>query len=113
MDGSPRPTRSSLTRCCHWRLKNSASQLEPWDPISLVAISCSDNLVGSRRWPSPEVGEGNAATRFHQSAWLPPVHKETAGLSRPCHQCVVISRLKYEEESMSEVDGATLIARSL
>src|SRR5499427_1585677 len=33
-------------------------------------------------------------------------------LSRPCHQCV-ISRLKYEEESMSEVDGATLIARSL
>src|SRR5262252_7357907 len=36
-------------------------------------------------------------------------------LSRPCHQCVV-SRLKSfsdEEESMSEVDGATLIARSL
>src|SRR5262245_41808008 len=33
-------------------------------------------------------------------------------LSRPCHQCV-ISRLTYEEESMSEVDGATLIARSL
>src|SRR5262249_46944052 len=33
-------------------------------------------------------------------------------LSRPCHQCV-ISRLEYEEESMSEVDGATLIARSL
>src|SRR5262249_6527087 len=33
-------------------------------------------------------------------------------LSRTCHQCV-ISRLTYEEESMSEVDGATLIARSL
>src|SRR5262249_43463007 len=36
-------------------------------------------------------------------------------LSLPCHQCV-ISRLKsvgHEEESMSEVDGATLIARSL
>src|SRR5262245_35405724 len=36
-------------------------------------------------------------------------------LSRPCHQCVM-SRLKsfgHEEESMSEVDGATLIARSL
>src|SRR5215472_6020530 len=74
-----------MTRCCHWRLKNSASQLEPWDPISLVAISCSDNLVGSRRWPSPEVGEGNAATRFHQSAWLLPVHKETAG---PCVRIV-------------------------
>src|SRR5262249_29447161 len=77
-----------------------------------------------------ELGEGNAATRFHQSAWLAPVHKETAvscvrivedgevsrcpakPLSRPCHQCV-ISRLTYEEESMSEVDGATLIARSL
>src|SRR6516165_9612398 len=35
-------------------------------------------------------------------------------LSRSCRQCV-ISRLKfgYKEESMSEVDGATLIARSL
>src|SRR5436190_20936217 len=33
----------------------------------------------------PEVGEGNAATRFHQSAWLPPVHKETAG---PCVRIV-------------------------
>src|SRR5262245_43595718 len=41
-------------------------------------------------------------------------HRYRSGkpLSRPCHQCV-ISRLKYEEESMSEVDGATLIARSL
>jgi hypothetical protein len=27
---------------------------------------------------NPEVGEGNAATRFHQSAWLVPVHKEMA-----------------------------------
>src|SRR5437764_12232807 len=77
----------------------------------------------------PEVGEGNAATRFHQSAWLPPVHKETAGpcvrivedgeVSR-CRQTPFAAlpsmrnlRLKYEEESMSEVDGATLIARSL
>jgi hypothetical protein len=33
-------------------------------------------------------------------------------LSQRCHQRV-ISRLMYEEESMSEVDGATLIARSL
>src|SRR3981081_4262158 len=36
-------------------------------------------------------------------------------LLRPCHQCVM-SRLKsfgHREESMSEVDGATLIARSL
>src|SRR5262244_3883404 len=33
-------------------------------------------------------------------------------LPPPCLQCV-ISRLTYEEESMSEVDGATLIARSL
>src|SRR5438046_7426834 len=129
MEVSPRPTRRVLTRCCHWRLKNSASQPEPWDPISLVAISCSDNLVGSRRWPSPEVGEGNAATRFHQSAWLPPVHKETSGPCvrivkdgevSPCRQTPFAAlpsmrnlRLKYEEESMSEVDGATLIARSL
>src|SRR5712671_8073025 len=39
----------------------------------------------------------------------------TKPLSRPCHQRV-ISRLKsfgHEEETMSEVDGATLIARSL
>ena len=58
-------------------------------------FSCSDNLVGSRRWPSPEVGEGNAATRFHQSAWLPPVHKETAG---PCVRIVEdgeVSRWRY------------------
>src|SRR6266849_4512732 len=36
-------------------------------------------------------------------------------LLRPCHQCV-ISRLRsfgHREVSMSEVDGATLIARSL
>src|SRR5438552_6741777 len=39
-------------------------------------------------------------------------HAAGKPLSRPCHQCV-ISRLKYEEESMSEVDGATLKARSL
>src|SRR5262249_18972066 len=51
----------------------------------LVAFSLSDNLVGSRKWPGPEVGDGNAATRFHQSAWLPPAHKETAG---PCVRIV-------------------------
>jgi hypothetical protein len=77
--------RQLVTRCCHWRLKNPASQLEPWDPILLVAFSFSDNLVGSRKWPGPEVGDGNAATRFHQSAWLPPAHKETAG---PCVRIV-------------------------
>src|SRR6516162_11029837 len=50
-----------------------------------IAISFSDNLVGSRKWPGPEVGDGNAATRFHQSAWLSPAHKETAG---PCVRIV-------------------------
>src|SRR5262245_27942637 len=120
--------RPHMTRCCHWRLKNSASQLEPWDPISLVAICCSDNLEAEdgrvprlgkamrRRDFIKALGSG-ACTRRRRvrasASWRTArCHAAGKPLSRPSHQCV-ISRLKYEEESMSEVDGATLIARSL
>src|SRR5262249_15683120 len=49
----------------------------------------------------------------HRGGWRGVALRQP--LSRPCHQCV-ISRLRsfgHREESMSEVEGATLIARSL
>src|SRR5215471_18999800 len=97
----------------------------------LVAMSAS-RLFHKRRFSrrgSRRRAETLIPCKSIDATLLPPGHKETAvgacaswrtarcraagkPLSRPCHQCV-ISRLKYEEESMSEVDGATLIARSL
>src|SRR5205823_9613541 len=47
-------------------------------PVLTTWLEAEDGRV-------PKLGEGNAATRFHQSAWLPPVHKETAG---PCVRIV-------------------------
>src|SRR5262245_53383212 len=60
----------------------------------------------------PALGPGRARSMVFCRIAAVPARQ---ALSRPCHQCV-ISRLKslgHEEESMSEVDGATLIARSL
>jgi hypothetical protein len=40
----------------------------PWDPISLVAISSADDMSWMLKTAESELGEGNAATRFHQNA---------------------------------------------
>src|SRR5262249_57568490 len=71
-------------------------------------ISCKS--IGCRRAPTCAQGDGGCV-RAHRGGRR-GVALPAKPLSRPCHQCV-ISRLEYEEESMSEVDGATLIARSL
>src|SRR6266516_6422160 len=67
-------------------------------------------LVHGRKPSALMKSRRRIAALWRTASWALP-----APLSRPCHQCVV-SRLKSfgdEEESMSEVDGATLIARSL
>src|SRR5215831_3763664 len=62
--------------------------------------------------PAPARAQGDGGSRRAHRGGRRGVALPAKPLSRPCHQCV-ISRLTYEEESMSEVDGATLIARSL
>src|SRR5262249_10142629 len=69
---------------------------------------CGDAISSKRLAPARAQGDGGCVRIVEDGEVL----RCRQTLSRPCHQCVS-SRLTYEEETMSEVDGATLIARSL